>query len=488
MSSLEEIRNERIKKLNILKEKGINPFPVSVNRDFLISEALGSFSKLSKKKKASYITGRIMAVRAHGGSIFFDIYDGSGKMQAYLKKDEIGNEKFNLFQDTADIGDFVEVKGLFFTTKKNEKSIKLKEWRMIAKSLRPLPEKWNGLQDIEERFRNRHLDILMNEEVRKRFFVRSKIITEIRNYLDKNGYIETETPILQHLAGGANAMPFITHHNALDIDLYLRIAPEIYLKKMLMGGFEKVYEIGRNFRNEGIDVMHNPEFTMLEFYEAYSDAKKQMIFVGKFIKSIIKNILKKNSIKFNGENIDIFKKFSSASYFDLIKRHALIIDIDKISRDDIAIKAKQFGIKVEDYESKEKIIDNIFKKIVRPKLIQPIFVTDYPVLSLPLAKKIENNEKLVDAFQLYIGGLELVKAFSELNDPINQQERFEQQDKEREAGDKEAQPSDRDFVEAMEYGMPPAGGVGIGIDRLVMLLTDTQNIREVIIFPTLRPK
>jgi lysyl-tRNA synthetase class 2 len=227
---------------------------------------------------------------------------------------------------------------------------------------------------------------------------------------------------------------------------------------------------------------------MLEFYEAYSDAKKQMVFVEKFIKSIVKNILKKNLIKFSGENIDISKKFSTASYFDLIKRHALIIDIDKISKDDIAIKAKQFGIKVEDYESKEKIVDNIFKKIIRPKLIQPTFVTDYPLNYLPLAKKKEDNEEIVDSFQFYIGGLELVKAFSELNDPVDQQERFKQQDKEREAGDKDAQPSDRDFVEAMEYGMPPAGGVGIGIDRLVMLLTDTQNIREVIIFPTLRPK
>lgn len=488
MSSLEEIRNERIKKLNILKEKGIDPFPVSVNRDFLISEALDNFLKLSKKKKASYIIGRIMAIRAHGGSIFFDIYDGSGKIQVYLKKDEIEDEKFNLFQDIADIGDFVEIRGLFFLTKKKEKSIKIKDWKIIAKSLRPLPEKWHGLQDIEERFRNRHLDVLMNEEVRKRFFVRSKIITEIRNYLDKNGYIEIETPILQHLAGGANAMPFMTHHNALDIDLYLRIAPEIYLKKMLIGGFEKIYEIGRNFRNEGIDVTHNPEFTMLEFYEAYSDAKKQKVFVEKFIKNIVKNILKKNSIKFNGVNIDIAKKFSSVSYFDLIKRHTLIIDIERINRDDVAIKAKQFGIKVEDYESKEKIIDNIFKKIVRPKLIQPTFVTDYPLNYLPLAKKKDGNKEIADSFQLYIGGLEIVKAFSELNDPIDQQERFKQQDKEREAGDKEAQSSDKDFVEAIEYGMPPAGGVGIGIDRLVMLLTDTQNIKEAIIFPTLRPK
>lgn len=487
MASLEEIRNERIKKLGVLNEKGIDTFPASVSRDFSIFEVLANFSKFSKRKKVSAIVGRIMAIRAHGGSVFFDINDGSSVMQAYIKKDEIGKDEFALFQDTIDIGDFIELKGLFFVTKKKENSLKVKSWRIITKSLRPLPEKWRGLQDVEERFRKRYLDLLMNSEVKERFFLRSKIISEIRDFLNKNDFLEVETPILQQLAGGASAMPFITHHNALDIDLFLRIAPELYLKKLLIGGFEKVYEIGRNFRNEGIDATHNPEFTMLEFYEAYSDAEKQRVFVEKMIKNIIKKILKKTSIENSDGKIDFSKKFSVESYFDLLKRRALISDIETISRDGVAVKAKQFGVKVENCESKEKIIDNIFKKIIRPKLIQPIFVIDYPVNYLPLAKKKEGGA-IVDAFQLYAGGLEIVKAFSELNDPIDQEERFAMQEEERKAGDAEAQPSDADFIEAMEYGIPPAGGVGIGIDRLVMLLTNTANIKEVILFPTLRPK
>ncbi len=490
MSSFEEIRDERIKKLELLKEKGINPYPISVSRDFSNTEVLENFSKLSKRKKPLRLAGRVMAVRGHGGSVFFDFFDGTERLQAYIKKDEVGEESHNLFLNTIDVGDFVELSGTLFVTKKKENSLKISEWKMAAKSLRPLPDKWHGLQDIEERFRRRYLDLLMSKEVKETFLLRSKIISELRDFLNKRGFLEVETPILQSLAGGASAMPFITHHNALDIDLHLRIAPELYLKKLLIGGFEKVYEIGRNFRNEGIDATHNPEFTMLEFYEAYSDAGKQMIFVEKMIKEVVKKTLKKSSVEFpatNGEKIDFSKKFATVSYFDLLKRHALISDIETISRDGIAINAKQFGVKVEDSETKEKIMDNIFKKLIRPKLIQPTFVVDYPVDYLPLAKRIENSE-LADAFQLYAGGYELIKAFSELNDPMDQKERFNLQEENKKAGDDEAQPSDAEFIESMEYGMPPAGGVGIGIDRLVMLLTNSHNIKDVILFPTMRPK
>lgn len=486
--SLDDIRNERIKKLEILKEKGIDPYPASVNQDFLISEVLKDFSKLSKKKKPSYIVGRVMAIREHGGSLFFDINDGSALIQAYLKKDGIGADNFSLFKNTVDIGDFLELKGTFFITKKKEKSIKISQWRMSAKSLRPLPDKWHGLQDIEERFRKRYLDLLMGEGIKERFNLRSKIISEIRNFLDKENFIEVETPILQHVAGGALAEPFVTHHNALDIDLYLRIAPELYLKELLIGGLTKVYELGRNFRNEGIDVTHNPEFTSVEIYEAYKDTKHLQKFIEKLIKTVVKKSIGKNEIEFNGNKISFSKKFQLLNYYDCLKKYALIVNPAKITRDDLALKARQFAVKVQDFETKEKIMDNIFKKICRPKIIQPTFIIDYPAGTSPLAKRKSDNKELIDRLQLIIGGLEIVNGFAELNDPIDQKERFLEQDKALKEGEKEVSPSDKDYLESMEYGMPSAAGWGIGIDRLIMLLTDTHNIREVILFPTLRPK
>lgn len=487
MSSLEEIRTERLKKLEILKEKGINPFPVSVNRDFLISDALKSFSKLSKKKKPSFIAGRIMAIREHGGSIFFDINDGTGALQAYLKKDEVGKDDFELFKNSSDIGDFAEIRGNFFVTKRKEKSIKVSQWRIISKTLRPLPEKWHGLQDVEERFRKRYLDLLMNDEIKERFLFRSRLISEVRSFLDKQEFLEVETPILQPLAGGAMAEPFKTHHNALDINLYLRIAPELYLKELLIGGFNKVYELGRNFRNEGIDVTHNPEFTMLELYEAYKDAEYLREFAEKLIKSVVKRATGKNEFNFDGHKISL-KKFSTVSYFNVLKKFALLTDPKNETREAYALKAKQFGIRVEDFETKEKIMDNIFKKLCRPKIIHPTFVIDYPTGSSPLAKRNKDDKNIIDRFQLIIGGVEIANGFSELNDPIDQKKRFAEQDKAKERGEKEVSPSDGLYLEAMEYGMPPAAGLGIGIDRLAMLLTDTHNIKEIILFPTMRPK
>ncbi len=486
--SLEDIRNERIRKLEILKQKGIEPYPASVKQDFAIVEAINDFSKLSRKKKGSFIVGRIMAIREHGGSIFFDITNGFAQMQAYIKKDEIGEEQFNLFKNAADIGDFLELKGLFFLTKKKEKTIKISQWRMISKSLRPLPEKWHGLQDVEERFRKRYLDLLMNGDVKEKFFLRAKIISEIRNFLDKEGFVEVETPMLQPIAGGALAEPFKTHHNALGTDLYLRIAPELYLKELLIGGMTKIYEIGRSFRNEGIDATHNPEFTSIEIYEVYKDACYLQKFIKDLLKTVVKKLKKKAEIQFNGHSINFAKDFEVITYYNSLKKYALIIDAQNSTKDDLALKAKQFGIKVEDFETKGKIMDNIFKKLCRPKMIQPTFVIDYPISTSPLAKRKEGNNKLIDRLQLVIGGLEIVNGFSELNDPLEQRERFKEQDKAKEEGEKEVSPSDEDYVEAMEYGMPPAVGLGIGVDRLIMLLTDTQNIREVILFPTLRPK
>ncbi|HDO23683.1 MAG TPA: lysine--tRNA ligase, partial [bacterium] len=452
MSSLEEIRSERIKKLEALKNKGINPYPVFVPRDFAISEVLADFSKLSKKKKPLRLAGRIIAIRGHGGAIFFDFFDGGGKLQAYIKKDEIGTEEHKLFLATVDIGDFIGLSGSLFTTKKKEKTLMVKKWKMLAKSLRPLPDKWHGLQDVEERYRKRYLDLLMNSEVKERFLARSKIISEIRNILTKEKFLEVETPILQHLAGGALAEPFKTRHNALDIDLYLRVAPELYLKKLLMGGFEKIYEMGRNFRNEGIDATHNPEFTMLELYAAYYDAEQLREFTEKFLSSLTKKTFGKNQFEFGGNKISLGKKFNTLSYYDVLKSRALIISPEKAPRADFALKAKQFGIKVEDFETKEKIMDNIFKKVCRPKIIQPTFIVDYPVGASPLAKRKEDDKKLIDRFQLVVGGMEIVNGFSELNDPIDQRERFAEQDKAKEAGEKDVSPSEEDYLEAMVYG------------------------------------
>jgi lysyl-tRNA synthetase class 2 len=488
MASLEEIRSIRLKKLEILRKKGIDPYPIDSRQDYELSEVIGDFDRLAGLKEPIFLVGRVMALRPQGGLTFLNFSDGTAAFQALIKKEEIGDEIFNLFNDVVDIGDFIELEGSLFITKRNEKTLAVKNWRMLSKSLRPLPEKWHGLQDVEERFRKRYLDSLMSAEVRDRFIVRSKIISEIRNILDKEGYLEVETPALQPLYGGASAEPFTTHHNALDMDLYLRISDELYLKRMIVGGFPKVYEIARDFRNEGIDVTHNPEFTMLEFYESFSDAKKQMAFVEKLLKSVIKKVFSKSVLPHKGENIDFGNKFGRISYFDLLKKHALIPSPESLTLAEAKLHATRIGVPVNASDPLEKIIDNIYKKACRPKLIQPTFIVDFPADYLPLAKRLPENEGLVDAFQLVVGGIELVKAFSELNDPIDQKERFMKQEKNMEAGDTEAQRFDEDFIEAMEYGMPPAGGVGIGIDRLTMLLTDTHNIREVIYFPTMRPK
>jgi len=499
MASLEEIRQIHLGKLAELKKVGLDPYPIESHQDFTLAEVINNFTKLSKKKSLT-IAGRVMALRPQGALTFLNLNDGTENFQALIKKparttegvqsggDDISTESFDLFNNTVDIGDFLEIKGSLFITKRKEKTLVIKDWAMLAKSLRPLPEKWHGLQDVEERFRRRYLDSLMSKEVRERFVLRARLITEMRKFLDEAGYLEVETPALQNLYGGASAEPFVTHHNALDIDLYLRISDELYLKRMLVGGFPKVYEIAKVFRNEGIDVTHNPEFTMIEFYEAYSDAKKMLIFVEKMFKTLIKKLFKKQTITFNEQEIDFSKKFSVISYFELLKKYALINNSESISIKELTLKAGQLGVSVDEKDSFWKIMDNIYKKICRPKLIQPTFIIDYPVEYLPLAKRQKKNSKLVDAFQLVVGGIELVKAFSELNDPIEQKERFMMQEKNKEAGERDAQSYDEDFIEAMEYGMPPAGGVGIGIDRLMMLLSDQKNIKEVIYFPTMRPR
>jgi lysyl-tRNA synthetase class 2 len=434
VASIQSIRKNRIKKLENIRQEGINPYPAKTKRTHTLSAALSNFDDLAKKEKKLFLVGRIRTIRGHGGSTFCHIEDGTEKLQIYLKRDKLGDEKYNFFQNNFDIGDFIEVQGVLFTTKRGEKTLLVKDYRMLAKSLSPLPEKWHGLKDVEERFRKRYLDLLINKEVREKFLKRSQIIKSIRDFLERKGFIEVETPVLQTIPGGALARPFRTHHNALDIDLYLRVAPELYLKRLLIGGFEKVYEIGRCFRNEGLDTSHNPEFTMLEFYWAYADYEDLMALTEEMF-----------------EMFGFKKPFKKMEFTDLAKN---------------------------DEEFKEKI----------KKIVEPTFIVDYPVEISPLAKQLDEDKSKVARFQLIVKGLELVNAFSELNDPIEQDKRFKEQEKMRRAGDEEAQRYDKDFIEALEYGMPPAAGFGMGLDRLVALLTDSHSLREAILFPLMKPK
>ncbi len=499
MTPGEEIRSHRIQKMETLKKSGVNPYPEKISFSILrIGDIKKKFKAHVRAKKTVGIAGRIMAKREHGGSIFIDMFDGvegdttpvavpTRMLQVFIGKDKIGDKSFSLFTDTVDVGDFVAVSGKLFTTKRGEETLEAARWEMLTKTLRPLPEKWHGLSDVEERFRKRYLDLTMNGDVRQRFLNRSNIVREIRNFFDKASFMEVETPMLHPIAGGALAKPFMTHHNALDIKLYLRIAPELYLKKLLVGGFRKVYEVGKSFRNEGIDPRHNPEFTTIEWYAAYWDEEDMLRFTEQCFKFLIKKVSGTADIEYQGHAISFKKPFQRLAFKEVLRRHAQILDYDKESRESLVLKARQFGIEPEPHESKGKIADEIYKKICRPKIIQPTFLTNHPLDISPLAKKhIKPDE--VRRFQLVIGGLELVNAFSELNDPIDQLERFKEQDRMKKSGETESHPIDEDFVEALEYGMPPAAGAAIGIDRLVMLLTDTDSIKEVILFPTMRPK
>ncbi len=491
MASFEEIRQEREKKLQIYRSKGLNPFPVSTKKDLDLSEVSESFNKLLKRSKPLYLAGRVMSLRPQGKIIFFHIDDGTARFQGMLKKGEargITDEDFDLFADTVDIGDFVEISGKLFLTKRNEKTLQVNGWAMLCKSLRQLPEKWHGLQDVEERFRHRYLDTLMNSEVKERFLKRAKMVEEIRQFYLKEGFVEVEVPMLQPLAGGATARPFTTHHNALDLDFYLPVAQELYLKELVAGGMPKVFEMGRRFRNEGIDVTHNPEFTMLESQEAYADASSLMEFTERLLKDVVKKVSGKTAISYDGGTIDFKKKFSRITFYEMLKTYALIPSPDKLNRDEAKNIALRLGCDVAPQESLEKILDTIYKKTARPKLMQPTFITDYPVAMNPFAKRKEEDPALIDRFQLVIGGAEIVNAFSELNDSEDQKERYLAEDKKKAEGEHEISPSDQEYLEAMEYGMPPNGGIGIGIDRLAMILCDVKNIREIILFPTLRPK
>ncbi len=457
--ALDEIRKVKIEKLEKLRAAGVDPYPAVSHRTMNVGQAVAQFETLSASAEQIIIAGRVMARREHGGSIFFDLDDGSGRIQGFIKEDVVGPEVFAQFKELFDIGDIIEVAGHLFKTKKEERTIEVKHCMMLTKALLPLPEKWHGLTDVEERFRKRYLDLALNEDVRQTFKTRSVIVRALRDFLNHHDFMEVSTPTLQPLYGGASARPFKTHMHALDIDLYLRIAPELYLKRLLVGGFEKVFEFTTNFRNEGMDRDHNPEFYAIEFYAAYKDMSWMLDFTEEMLRTVVKQVFSDGIVRHEGREIDFNKPFTRVKFADLLKEY-----------------------------STGQEADELFKKNIRPTLVQPTFVMDWPTELLPLAKKTDYDPKFVSTFQFFAGGLEMIKAFTELNDPIDQRERFAAQESNRAKGDEEAQRMDEDFVEALEYGMPPAAGWGLGLDRFVMLLTDSHSIREVLLFPTMKPK
>jgi len=487
MRTIDEIRKNRIKKLEAIRKTGFLVHPGKTRRSHKIIEVLENFSKISKAKKEVILVGRIRTLREHGRATFLHIDDGSGKIQAFFREDRLGEKGYKFFLDNFDIGDFIEVRGILIKTKRGEKTIEVSDYKILAKSLLPLPEKWHGLKDIEERYRKRYLDLIFNLETKKKFGLRSKIIKEIRNFLEKEGFLEVETPILQPIYGGAKARPFKTHLNALDLDLYLRIAPELYLKRLLVGGFEKIYEVGRVFRNEGVDRFHNPDFTILEFYWAYADYKDLMKFTERMFENLLKKTFKTLKIKYEGKEISFKAPWPRIEFNQILKKYTKI-NLDEIHFKALKEVAEKLGLEAPKGSQKSEIADEIYKKICLPKIQQPTFIINHPLGSFPLAKQLEGNPKKLANFQLVVAGWELINAFSELNDPIEQRRRFEEQEKLFKAGFEEAQRIDEGFLETLEYGMPPAAGFGLGIDRLVALLTNSHSLREVILFPTMKPK
>ena len=495
MDNENQLIHARKEKLGRLLEMGTNPFPTKAERSHQIKDILDDPGAFIDNKISLDVVGRIRSLRKMGKASFCHIEDETGKIQIYIKRDDIGQEKYKIFKQ-CDLGDFVHVKGFVFYTQTNELSIHAEEFTFLAKAIRPIPvvkEKiedgkkviYDQFADKELRYRKRYLDLLLNPEVKETFKTRSKIIKMMREFLDARGYIEVETPILQPLYGGAAAQPFVTKHNKLDMELYLRIADELYLKRLIIGGFEKVYEVCKDFRNEGMDRTHNPEFTQIELYEAYADYNDIMTLVEDMLTGIAHEVCGTLKIKYDAHTINLSKPWQRRPMLDLIKEYAGI-DVENSNMDELLAFCKEHEIEL-DVKSFGKIIDEIFKRFVEDNLIQPTFVIDYPKEISPLAKSKPENLQLVERFEIFIGGLELGNCFSELNDPIDQRERLESQAKQRKLGDVEANEVDEDFLEAMEYGMPPTGGLGLGIDRIVMLFTNSHNIKDVILFPQMRP-
>lgn len=482
-------RQERLKRLAHLQKKGINPYPARIDFETLtIKHVLDLFADFEKKATTIGIRGRIRSKREHGSLLFLDIEENNQKIQLYIKKETLREPDFSLLCEAIDVGDFIAAQGTCTKTKRGEQSLLTIKIQLLTKSLRPLPEKWHGLQDIETRFRKRELDLLSNKNVKSFFTKRNTFIQSVRSYLLDNDCIEVETPVLQSIPGGATARPFSTHHNALNQDMYLRIAPELYLKRLVVGGIDRVFEVARCFRNEGIDTQHNPEFTQIELYIAYFDFQELMSFTEKLISTSIKKTLGTEKISYQGTVLDFTPPYKKKTFAEVILEYTNI-DITKLNnKKALSEAAQKKHIPVEKSWGEGKILDELFKKHARPHIQGPLYITHHPLSLSPLAKKDVKDQRFVERFQLLVEGMELLNGFSELNDPIDQKSRFVEQEKLRSQGDEEAQFADNAYVESLEYGLPPTAGIGIGIDRFMQIITDTVNIKDVILFPTLRNK
>lgn len=491
MEQKDDFLEKKRKKIAELKESGVNLFPNNFKIAHTVSDILAAIGKspdtISESGGSFATGGRMMAINKFGKSTFIRFRDRTGQLQAYIRKDKVGDEAYTLFKQL-DIGDFIGLKGTVFKTKTGEWTLLVDELQLLAKSLRPLPEKFHGLKDPEKRYRQRYLDLIMNPDTRDIFIKRSRIIQEIRTFLLGRDFLEVETPMMQAVPGGAEAEPFKTHHNALDMDLFLRIAPELYLKRLVVGGFERVFEINRNFRNEGVSTRHNPEFTMLEFYQAYATYEDLMDITESMFQIVSEAVTGSTAIEYQGEKIDFGGKWQRIPLLTALHEIGGVDQNLFNDREGLLKLAESKAIKITKTDRTAKVITKLFDVLVEPKLIQPTFITGYPVEVSPLSRRSDTTPELTERFELFIGGREIANGFSELNDPVDQKERFVQQVADRDAGDKEAHLMDHDYIEALEYGMPPTAGEGIGIDRLAMLLTDSPSIREVILFPHMKPQ
>ena len=480
-NELMEIRQQKLQDLIV---DGVQPFGGKFDRTHYAQEIVENFEQLEETD--TIIAGRLMSSRTHGKASFADLADVTGQIQLYIRVNEVGEQIYEFFK-RLDIGDIVGIQGRIFRTRRGEISVEVKEVTLLSKSLRPLPEKWHGLKDVELRYRQRYLDLIVNPDVRKVFQVRSKVIQTLRNFLLEKDYLEVETPMLNVIAGGATARPFVTHHNALDMDLYMRIAPELYLKRLLVGGFEKVFEVGKNFRNEGISTKHNPEYTSVEIYQAYADMHDMMKMTENLFAYIAQEVLGTTDVLFGEHTISLAPPWPRIPMLEAVHHHAGV-DLTGLNDEQARNAAKEKGLQISPKASYANVLEELFDQFVEPNLIQPVFITDHPVEVSPLAKRKSDNLELTERFEPFIVTWEMANGFSELNDPIDQYKRFRGQVEQRATGDDEAHMMDEDYVRALEYGMPPAGGLGIGIDRLVMLLTNSPSIRDVLLFPHMRLK
>ena len=487
--ALQNLQKERLKKLENIKKLGIDPYPSFAKATAGKPARLANQDARKMEGKKVVVAGRLRSLRPHGKITFADLEDESGKIQLFFSQEHLKGGRFD-FLGNLDLGDFLQAEGEVFKTQAGEITVRVEEYQLLTKSLRPLPSAWYGLEDVEERYRQRYVDLIINPEVKKVFQTRHQILKFLRNFMEEKGFIEVETPTLQPIYGGATAKPFITHHNTLGVKLYLRISDELYLKRLIVGGFEKVFEICKDFRNEGIDRQHNPEFTMMEFYWAYADYGDLMKLTEEMVSKVVKEVHRSLKFKLADQNLDFSPPFKRVSFTDLVNEHSGI-DLNEITTEEAlraAIKEKELQLELHGVVGFGPLVDELYKTVARPKIKNPTFVTDYPFEMRPLAKKKEGDPKKAASFQLLCMGYELVNAYNELNDPIEQKERWQEQMRLGKRGLEEHQVTDEDYIRALEYGMPPTAGWGMGIDRLVSLLTNQHSIKDVILFPTLRPK